>query len=106
VLRVFLLDQQQRSIFISCAVEPVVVALAKDKPIPDRTCLDLGVINKGSSTMTRSQSDKAYRDWVERRKVEDALSAKLAEQQQASRWHNFQRDEGHIRTRDRGIQEL
>jgi hypothetical protein len=43
---------------------------------------------------------------VDRRQTEDALNAKIAKEEQASRWHKFQRDEGHIkdqRSRHPGI---
>ena len=43
--------------------------------------------------MTRLQSDKAYKDWVARRKAEDLVNAEIAEHDQATRWHEFHRDD-------------
>lgn len=49
--------------------------------------------------MARMQSDEAYSNWVDLREAEDALKAKIAEEEQATRWHGFQRDESNINQR-------
>jgi hypothetical protein len=43
--------------------------------------------------MPRLQSEEAYREWVDRRRVEDVRNAEIAEHDQANRWHEFQRDD-------------
>jgi hypothetical protein len=43
--------------------------------------------------MLRSQSDKAYSEWLDRRKAEDERDAEIAKHEQENRWREFRRDD-------------